>query len=169
MIEVGQPLPRVTLYEYREVESEGCSIGPNPVDTAQAAAGKTVLLFALPGAFTPTCSAQHLPGYVQNHDKLKAQGFEPTVFELGSRWLAWLGALIPWVHADDHPTQDRDALIYRVSMPASIEGFVRRTVAGAERIEICHDRQQVVVRRGWEPLAEGCVAGDGDRVVRLDR
>lgn len=100
---------------------------------------------------------------------LKAQGFEPTVFELGSRWLAWLGALIPWVHADDHPAQDRDALVYRVSMPASIEGFVRRTVAGAERIEICHDRQQVVVRRGWEPLAEGCVAGDGDRVVRLDR
>lgn len=76
MIEVGQPLPQVTLYEYREVESEGCSIGPNPVNTAQAAAGKTILLFALPGAFTPTCSAQHLPGYVQQAEALRAKGID---------------------------------------------------------------------------------------------
>ena len=76
MIEVGQPLPKVTLYEYREVESEGCSIGPNAVDTAQASAGKTVLLFALPGAFTPTCSAQHLPGYVRHAEALRAKGVD---------------------------------------------------------------------------------------------
>lgn len=100
---------------------------------------------------------------------LQAQGFEASVFDLGSRWLMWLGALIPWVHADDHPAEDRDALRYRVSMPASIEVFVRRTVPGAERIEICHDRQRVVVRRGWEPIADGCVAREGDRVVALDR
>lgn len=76
MIEVGQSLPQVTLYEYREVEAEGCSIGPNPVDAAKAAAGKTVLLFALPGAFTPTCSAQHLPGYVQQAEALRAKGVD---------------------------------------------------------------------------------------------
>lgn len=76
MIEVGQSLPQVTLYEYREVESEGCSIGPNPVDTAKAAAGKTILLFALPGAFTPTCSAQHLPGYVAQAEALRAKGVD---------------------------------------------------------------------------------------------
>lgn len=76
MIEAGQILPQVTLYEYHEVESEGCSIGPNPVDTARAAAGKTVLLFALPGAFTPTCSAQHLPGYVQQAEALRAKGVD---------------------------------------------------------------------------------------------
>lgn len=76
MIEVGQKLPATTLYEYHEVENEGCSIGPNPVGTAAAVAGKTVLLFALPGAFTPTCSAQHLPGYLANLDALKAKGVD---------------------------------------------------------------------------------------------
>lgn len=76
MIEVGQKLPATTLYEYHEVESEGCSIGPNAVDGAAAAAGKTVLLFALPGAFTPTCSAQHLPGYIAHRDALGAKGVD---------------------------------------------------------------------------------------------
>jgi peroxiredoxin len=51
--------------EYSEVEGNGCSIGPNPVpDVTKASAGKTVALFALPGAFTPTCSAKHVPGYL---------------------------------------------------------------------------------------------------------
>ena len=76
MIEVGQPLPSTTLYEYHEVESEGCSIGPNAVNSVVAAAGKNVLLFALPGAFTPTCSAQHLPGYLAHFDALKAKGVD---------------------------------------------------------------------------------------------
>jgi peroxiredoxin len=76
MIEVGQKLPATTLYEFHEVESEGCSIGPNAVNAAAAAASKTVLLFALPGAFTPTCSAQHLPGYLANLEALKAKGVD---------------------------------------------------------------------------------------------
>lgn len=76
MIQVGETLPAVTLQEYSEVEGEGCSIGPNPVDVRQAAAGKTIALFAVPGAFTPTCSAKHLPGYVQQFDDLKAAGVD---------------------------------------------------------------------------------------------
>lgn len=76
MIEVGQRLPATTLFEYVEVATEGCSIGPNAVDSSQAAAGKTVVLFALPGAFTPTCSAQHLPGYLAQHDALKSKGVD---------------------------------------------------------------------------------------------
>jgi len=51
MIKVGDTLPSTTLFEYIEVEGEGCSIGPNAVDVAQATAGKTIALFALPGAF----------------------------------------------------------------------------------------------------------------------
>lgn len=66
MIKVGDTLPAVTLAEYVEVEGNGCSIGPNPVAVAQAAAGKTIALFAVPGAFTPTCSAKHVPSYLQN-------------------------------------------------------------------------------------------------------
>jgi glutaredoxin/glutathione-dependent peroxiredoxin len=76
MIKVGDTLPATTLMEYSEVEGEGCSIGPNAVDVAKASAGKTIALFALPGAFTPTCSAQHVPGYVKHFDDLKAAGVD---------------------------------------------------------------------------------------------
>ena len=62
--------------EFSEVEGEGCSIGPNAVDVAKATAGKTIALFALPGAFTPTCSAQHVPGYVEKFDAFKAAGVD---------------------------------------------------------------------------------------------
>jgi peroxiredoxin len=58
------------------VEGNGCSIGPNPVDVAKATAGKTIALFALPGAFTPTCSAKHVPGYLENHAALQAAGVD---------------------------------------------------------------------------------------------
>lgn len=76
MIKVGDTLPAVTLTEYSEVEGNGCSIGPNPVDVAKAAAGKTIALFAVPGAFTPTCSEQHVPSYLDNVDALKAAGVD---------------------------------------------------------------------------------------------
>jgi len=76
MIQVGDTLPATTLMEFSEVEGEGCSIGPNPVDVAKATAGKTIALFALPGAFTPTCSAKHVPGYVENAEAFKAAGVD---------------------------------------------------------------------------------------------
>ena len=76
MIKVGDTLPAGTLMEFVEVEGNGCSIGPNPVDVTQASAGKTIALFALPGAFTPTCSARHVPSYVEQHDALKAAGVD---------------------------------------------------------------------------------------------
>ena len=76
MIKVGDTIPAVTLTEFVEVEGNGCSIGPNPVDVAKASAGKTIALFALPGAFTPTCSAKHVPGYVAQFDALKAAGVD---------------------------------------------------------------------------------------------
>ncbi|WP_234267113.1 peroxiredoxin [Hydrogenophaga sp. NFH-34] len=76
MIQVGDKIPAMTLMEFSEVEGNGCSIGPNPVDTAQASAGKTIALFAVPGAFTPTCSAKHVPGYVERYDELKAAGVD---------------------------------------------------------------------------------------------
>jgi len=76
MIKIGDTLPHTTLMEYSEVEGEGCSIGPNAVDVAQATAGKTIALFALPGAFTPTCSAKHVPGYVESYEHFKAAGVD---------------------------------------------------------------------------------------------
>lgn len=76
MIKVGDALPSVTLQEYSEVEGNGCSIGPNPVKVPEAAAGKTIAIFALPGAFTPTCSAKHAPGYIQKADELRRGGVD---------------------------------------------------------------------------------------------
>ncbi|MGE8375913.1 MAG: peroxiredoxin [Diaphorobacter nitroreducens] len=76
MIQVGDTLPAITLMEYSEVEGNGCSLGPNPVDVQKAAAGKTIALFAVPGAFTPTCSAKHVPGYVEQAGDLKAAGVD---------------------------------------------------------------------------------------------
>jgi len=62
--------------EFVEVAGEGCSIGPNAVDVAKSSAGKTIALFALPGAFTPTCSAKHVPGFVEKFDELKGAGVD---------------------------------------------------------------------------------------------
>jgi len=75
-IQVGDRLPAGTLKEFIEVETEGCSLGPNDVDVTKATAGKTIALFALPGAFTPTCSAKHVPGYVAQFDALRAAGVD---------------------------------------------------------------------------------------------
>lgn len=76
MIKVGDALPAATLMEFNAVETEGCPLGPVAVNTAEAAAGKTIALFALPGAFTPTCSAKHVPGYVAQADAFKAAGVD---------------------------------------------------------------------------------------------
>lgn len=76
MIKVGDKLPAGTLKEFIEVEGNGCSLGPNAVDIEKATAGKTIALFALPGAFTPTCSAKHVPGYVEQAAALKAAGVD---------------------------------------------------------------------------------------------
>ena len=76
MIKVGDTLPSTTLMEFSEVEGNGCSIGPNPVDVVKATAGKTIGIFAVPGAFTPTCSAKHLPSFLDNISELKAAGVD---------------------------------------------------------------------------------------------
>jgi len=75
-MQVGDSLPAATLMEYSDVEGPGCSLGPNPVDVRHASAGKTLAVFALPGAFTPTCSAKHVPGYVALHEAFKAAGVD---------------------------------------------------------------------------------------------
>jgi glutaredoxin/glutathione-dependent peroxiredoxin len=76
MLKIGEKLPTSSLMEFVEVEGNGCSIGPNAFDVQKATAGKTVAVFALPGAYTPTCSAQHVPGYVQQADALRAAGVD---------------------------------------------------------------------------------------------
>jgi peroxiredoxin len=75
-IKVGDRVPAGTLTEFIETETAGCSVGPNDFQIADLVKGKKILMFALPGAFTPTCSAKHLPGFVQHHDAIKAKGVD---------------------------------------------------------------------------------------------
>lgn len=76
MLNIGDKLPAATLFEFIEVEGNGCSLGPNAFAVEAATKGKTIALFALPGAYTPTCSAQHVPGYVNLADQLKSAGVD---------------------------------------------------------------------------------------------
>jgi len=75
-IQAGDQLPQGTLMQFIEVEQPGCSIGPNAFNISDLTKGKRIIIFGLPGAFTPTCSAKHVPGYVGNYDKIKAKGID---------------------------------------------------------------------------------------------
>ena len=99
---------------------------------------------------------------------LRDAGYAPTPFDASSLLLTIVRPFVPWVHVDDHPAANRTARHYLVSMPASIEAFVRMQLPAAQRIELCHADDRIVVHRGWDPVAEGCIAGDSDRVIVLD-
>jgi hypothetical protein len=101
-------------------------------------------------------------------DWLRGAGYAPEPIAVGSRALMLASAFVPLLHLDDHPEADRDAMLLRVSLPSTVEAFVRARLPESERVELCHDGRQVVVHRGWTPIAEGCKAADGDRVVPLD-
>jgi peroxiredoxin len=75
-IKIGDRLPEGTLSEFVETETEGCSLGPNTFNVADLTKNKKIAIFGLPGAFTPTCSAKHVPGYVQHAEALKAKGVD---------------------------------------------------------------------------------------------
>jgi len=75
-IKVGDRLPDGQLQEFIEVETAGCPLGPNTFKVAELVKGKKVVIFGLPGAYTPTCSAMHVPGYVRHYDALKATGID---------------------------------------------------------------------------------------------
>jgi glutaredoxin/glutathione-dependent peroxiredoxin len=72
MIKIGDRIPDATLTESTEF-GEACPVTPQTVSVAAAAVGKRIVIFGLPGAYTPTCSAKHVPGYVQHLTDLKAK------------------------------------------------------------------------------------------------
>ena len=71
-IKIGDKIPSATLVQMKDGS-------PKPVKTDELFAGKNVVLFALPGAFTPTCSAKHLPGFVQHAGEIKKKGIDAIV------------------------------------------------------------------------------------------
>ena len=95
-------------------------------------------------------------------------GYAPPPIQVDSHLLMFAGTFVPWIKFDDHPEADIYALRFHISMPASIETFVRERVPGSQRIELCHDERQVVIHHGWQSVAEGCRPEAGDRVVAFD-
>ncbi len=72
MIKIGDRIPDATLTESTEF-GEACPVSPSKVSVAEATKGKRIVLFGLPGAYTPTCSAKHVPGYLENLEALKGK------------------------------------------------------------------------------------------------
>ena len=75
-IQPGATLPDATLFEFYETATGACSVGPNAFKVSDLVKGKKIVIFGLPGAFTPTCSAQHVPGFVRHRDALAAKGVD---------------------------------------------------------------------------------------------
>ena len=72
MIQIGEQLPEATLFETTEF-GEACPLNPKPVSVREATQGKRIVVFGVPGAYTPTCSAKHVPGYVEQLSAIKAK------------------------------------------------------------------------------------------------
>ncbi|OZI71179.1 peroxiredoxin [Bordetella genomosp. 12] len=75
-ISVGDRVPNGTLTEFIETETPGCQLGPNAFEVADLTRGKKIALFAVPGAFTPTCSAKHLPGFIAQAQAFADKGVD---------------------------------------------------------------------------------------------
>ena len=99
---------------------------------------------------------------------LRTAPYTPEPVTIPSRWLMFGAAFVPLVHLGDHPREAVDAMQLQVSLPSTLETLVRQRLPASERVEICHDGRQVVVHKGWQPVAEGCIPGEQDRVIVLD-
>ena len=89
-IQIGDRIPQAVLNVLRD--------GVQPVDTNELFGGRKVVLFAVPGAFTPTCSAKHLPGYVRHLDQFRARGIEVACMAVNDAFV--MGA---WARDQDVP------------------------------------------------------------------
>jgi hypothetical protein len=98
---------------------------------------------------------------------LGKEGYAPEPVEVGSRFWMLASTFVPLLHLDDHPDEDRAALKLHISLPTTVENFVRARFPQSERVELCHDEKQIVIHRGWTPVADGCIPADGDRVISL--
>lgn len=98
---------------------------------------------------------------------LRDQGYTPDIVKVGWTPLMWLSGQLPWLHRDDHPAQDQQDLLYRVSLPQSIESFARAQQPDALRIELCMQESRVVIRRGWQAIGATCEPEANDETVEL--
>lgn len=101
----------------------------------------------------------------QAQDWLRAEHYRPTAVRIDSHLTKFVGGWMPLLHLDDHPPDTQLGMVLDVSLPESIEAFVHARLPQARRVELCQDREKVVLREGWTRMGAGCEAGAGDRVV----
>jgi len=101
-------------------------------------------------------------------DWLQAQAYAAGPVRVPAHWMVFAAQFVPLVHITDHPVADLQALALQVSVPASIEQFVRRRTPQARRVELCHDTRRIVVHRGWEQLGPECTPLPGDEVIAFE-
>ena len=104
-IQIGDKIPQAILNELRD--------GVQPVDTTELFAGKKVVLFAVPGAFTPTCSAKHLPGYVEKFDEFGKRGIDVACLSVNDAFVMGAWAKDQDVPADVHMLADGNGAFTR--------------------------------------------------------
>lgn len=104
---------------------------------------------------------------------LRAAGYTPTRVHIGSHLTRLVASLMPLIHLNDHPEDERLGLTQHISLPDALETFARQQAPGAQRLAFCLDSQKIVMRHGWQPLPPDtpdglCVAEAGDTVQPLD-
>lgn len=107
-----------------------------------------------------------VPGRAGAQAWLAEAGYQPARVETGA--LQGLAPFIPWVRSGGQPRETLQQGIWQVSLPSAIERFVRQRYPHAQRIELCHDGRQVVLRENGPPIADGCRPGPGDLLTPLD-
>jgi len=96
---------------------------------------------------------------------LKDNNYQPSNIDVKHRYIVWASHFVPLISNSDHPPENVDHNLYQVSMPASVEAFVKNQVPQATRVELCMNKGKIVIHRGWEMIADDCVPGDGDEVL----
>ena len=123
------------------------------------------VLAAALGAPTSALATEEARGSAQRW--LLEKSYAPSEFRV-SHALQWAGHFVKWVHRDDHPQENVARRRYLVTMPASIETFIRDNLPGATRVEFCHNAQHIVIHRGWDAIADHCTPAGQDTVIKLD-
>lgn len=99
---------------------------------------------------------------------LHQAGYAPEPVAVPSHGLMFAAGFVPLLHLDDHPEDDRYALRLKVSVPATLEAFVRARWPDSQRLELCHDGQRALVHEGWAPVDEACQqTAESDRLRAL--
>ena len=168
--ERAEPLRRTAVDKHHALGVLGASYSANayPFSTAHQNCNQWVIeLLADAWNAGDADAGSGADARARAQDWLRGQGYLPTVFTVSAHPMTWLPAVVPWLSNDDHPPHEIAHNRYNVSMPASIETFVQAKVPGARRVEICHAGRRVVLHRGWDAIAGGCVPGPGDETREL--